>query len=155
MAFQNDYIFGGIAKQFRLIDWWCPSVHILVNLCVEVCFSHVYDYRHDTLSMYRPQWDLLNCDLPLWPWPWLFLFKVTLWLTFALKFALADVYYYRHNTLCVERLWWDLSFDLALWPWPWLFFFKVTLSLRVTFAFKFVFINGKWWRVDVWHIWRK
>ena len=45
----KKYFFGRIAKQFRLMDWWCPSVRLsvrpsvrpsvhqhLVNLCVKV-----------------------------------------------------------------------------------------------------------------------
>ena len=89
---KNSSIFGRIAKQFRLMDWWCPSVclSIRTSVCPSVCLStfwltsafkfvlsHINQYRLDTVHGNRPWWDLLNCDLSLWPWPSLFLFKVT------------------------------------------------------------------------------
>ena len=65
----------------------CLSVRSPV--CLSVCLStfwltsalkfvlgHINHYRLDTLHGNRPWWDLLRCDLSLWPWPWLFLFKV-------------------------------------------------------------------------------
>ena len=74
----------------------CLSVYLFVclSVCLSVCpsvrpstfwltsafkfvLSHINQYRLDTLHVYRPWWDLLNCDLSLWHWPWLFLFKVT------------------------------------------------------------------------------
>ena len=70
----------------------CLSVRLSVCLSVRpsVCLStfwltcvfkfvlgHINQYRLDTLHGNGPWWDLLNCDLSLWPWPSLFLFKVT------------------------------------------------------------------------------
>ena len=128
--------FGRIAKQFRLMDWWCPSV------CPSVCMSTIWltsafqfvfgqmnHYRLDTLHGYRPWWNTLKYGLSLLPWPWLFLFKVTLhiWLTSAFKFVLGHIIHYRLDTLHGNRPWWYLlNCDLSLWPLPWLFFFNVT-----------------------------
>ena len=59
----------------------CPSVRPSVNIWLTSAFKfvlgHINQYRLDTLHGNRPWWDLLNCNLSLWPWPWLFLFKVT------------------------------------------------------------------------------
>ena len=35
----NFEVFGRIAKQFRLMDWWCPSVRLSVNILVNLCLS--------------------------------------------------------------------------------------------------------------------
>ena len=64
----------------------CPSVCLSVSLSVRLStfwltsafkfvLRHINQYRLDTWHGNRPWWDLLNCDLSLWPW--LFLFKVT------------------------------------------------------------------------------
>ena len=86
-----DFV-GRIAKQFRLMDWWCQSVRLSVrpSVCLSVrpstfwltfafkfILGHINQYRLDTLYGNRPWWDLLNCNFSLWPWPSLFLFKVT------------------------------------------------------------------------------
>ena len=72
-------LFGWIAKQFRLMDWWCPSVCLSVRLSTiwltsafKFVLGRINQYRLDTLHGNRPWWDLLNCDLFLWPWPSLF-----------------------------------------------------------------------------------
>ena len=80
-------LFGRIAKQFRLMEWWCPSVCLSVRPSVRpsVCLStfwltsvfkfvlgRINQYRLDTLHGNRPWWDLLNCDLSLWSWLSLF-----------------------------------------------------------------------------------
>ena len=54
----------------RLSTFWLTSVFKFI-------LGHINQYRLDTLHGNRPWWDLLNCDLSLWPWPSLFLFKVT------------------------------------------------------------------------------
>ena len=77
----STIIFGRIAKQFRLMDWWCPSVCLSTFRLTSVfkfVLGHIIHYKLHSLLGNRPWWDLLNCDLSLWPWPWLFLFKVTL-----------------------------------------------------------------------------
>ena len=65
----------------------CPAVRPSVrpSVCPSVCLStfwltsafkfirgHINQNRLDTLHGNRPWWDLLNCDLSLWPWPSLF-----------------------------------------------------------------------------------
>ena len=54
----------------------CPSVNIWLTSAFKFVLGHINQYRLDTLHVNRPWWDLLNCDLSLWPWPSLFLFKV-------------------------------------------------------------------------------
>ena len=54
----------------RLSTFWLTSVFKFV-------LGHIYQYRLDTFHGNRPWWDLLNCDLSLWPRPSLFQFKVT------------------------------------------------------------------------------
>ena len=77
------WVFGWIAKQIRLMDWWCLSVRSSVRPSVcpstfwltsgfKFVLCHINQYRLETLHGNRPWWDLLNCDLSLWPWPWLF-----------------------------------------------------------------------------------
>ena len=65
------FLFRRIAKQFRLMDWWCPSVYS--SVCQSVCPSvnirltsafkivlgHINQYRLNTLHGNRPWWDLL------------------------------------------------------------------------------------------------
>ena len=53
-----------------------PSTFWLTS-AFKFVLGHIYQYRLDALHGNRPWWDLLNCDLSLWPWPSLFLFKVT------------------------------------------------------------------------------
>ena len=55
----------------------CLSVNIWLTSVFKFVIGHINQYRLYTLHGNRPWWDLLNCDLSLWPWPWLFLFKVT------------------------------------------------------------------------------
>ena len=58
----------------------CPSVRLStfwLTSAFKFVLGSINQYRLDTLHGNRPWWDLLNCDLSLWPWPWLFLFKVS------------------------------------------------------------------------------
>ena len=59
-----------VRPSVRLSTFWLTSAFKFV-------LGRINHYRLDTLHWNRPWWDLLNCDLSLWPWPWLFLFKVT------------------------------------------------------------------------------
>ena len=53
------------------------TLHFWLTFAFKFVLGYIYQYRLDTLHVYRPWWDLLNCDLSPRPWPWLFLFKVT------------------------------------------------------------------------------
>ena len=63
----RQWIFGRIAKLFRLMDWWCssvsPSVNILVNLgkflSFEICFA-IWPFRLQRFLVYI-------CVLPILP----------------------------------------------------------------------------------------
>ena len=59
-----------VCLSVRLSTFWLTSAFKFV-------LGSINQYRLDTLHGNKPWWDLLNCDLSLWPWPWLFLFKVT------------------------------------------------------------------------------
>ena len=71
-------LIGLIAKQFRLMDWWClsfyPSVHLSVNILVNLWFKSMFLVMFmNTMHVYKHWSNLFNSNLSVWPWPWLFM----------------------------------------------------------------------------------